>query len=118
MIVEDEDASIGTGCSAKEPGGGKATDPATHHDEVVSFLDRQIVNGIAFACASDLVRHLEGARMLAPQPCERRRVACRLGCDLGSRGEAGAHSEGHALEKVAAGKNPDWSPPHTGCERP
>jgi len=38
--------------------------------------------------------------VLSAQSGERRRIAGRLGCDLGCRGEAGGNGEGYSVEEV------------------
>jgi len=102
VVVEDEDARGRPDGTAIEGGGSQAADARADDDEIVTLLDRQPVEGEAFAFARLRVCGLERTRVLSAQSGERGRIAQRLRRDLRRRREAGGHGQGHAIEKVAA----------------
>jgi len=102
-IVEDENARIGPGGAAVEPGGCEPADAAADHDEIVALLDRRVVGVKVHAGARQRMGYLEGARMLAAQTGECRRMARRGRRRLRARRQPGRNRQGHAVEKVATG---------------
>ena len=84
-----------------EPGRGEPADAAADHDQIVSLLDRQAVEGEAFGLRAQRVRDLERAVVLAAQAGQRRRIARRLRRELRRRRQARRDGQRRAVEKIA-----------------
>src|SRR5262249_34106737 len=102
VVIENEDARGWSGDATVEEGGSQPADAAADHDEIVGLLDRPPLEAEVLAFERLRVRELEGARMLAAQSGERRRVALGLGRDLRRRREARGDGQGYSVEEVAA----------------
>ena len=102
VVVEDQDAGGWLGAPV-EPRRRKPADAAADHDQIVGFLDRQAVDGKLAAFARERMGDLERAFMLAAQPGQRRRIACRLRRNLRRRRQAGRDGQRRAVEEIAPG---------------
>ena len=102
VIVENQDAGGRLG-AAVEPRRRKPADAAADHDEVVGLLDRQAIDRKFAPFSCERMGGLERAFVLAAQPRQRGRVACRLRRELRRRRQAGRDRQSCAVEKIAPG---------------
>ncbi len=103
VILEDQDAGLGTVRLAIKPRRRQAADAAADHDEIESLLDREAGDVIRLALATDLMGDLEGSGMAAAQAGQCRRiVAARPGAQLGERSQTAGDDQCGTVEKVAA----------------